>query len=155
MTSSLWRPFNPNPRGLLVGDCTVRSICAVTGLDWHAAHNSLCGLSSVMADMPSADRVWHELLRWCGFHREELPDRCRLPRGIEALRTTRGADVDLARQCYTVQDFCRMHPHGIYVLGPPSHAVAVISGQYWDAWDSGLTVPEYILTREEGLIHGL
>ena len=22
MTSSLWRPFNPNPRGLLVGNCT-------------------------------------------------------------------------------------------------------------------------------------
>lgn len=129
-----WRPFNPNPRGLLVGDCTVRAICAVTGLDWHAAHDSLCGLSSAMADMPSADRCWHELLRWCGFHREELPDRC--PR------------------CYTVADFCREHPRGVYVLGPPAHAVAVIDGRYWDAYDSGFTVPEYFLTKG-GSIYGI
>lgn len=43
-----WRPFNPNPRGLLVGDCTVRSICAVTGLDWHTVHDTLCSLSGTM-----------------------------------------------------------------------------------------------------------
>ena len=48
----LWQPFNPNPRGLLVGDCTVRSICAVTGLSWKAVHDTLCGLSGAMADMP-------------------------------------------------------------------------------------------------------
>ena len=125
----LWHPFNPNPFGLLVGDCTVRSICAVTGLDWDAVHEAQCRLSRVMGDMPSADRVWHELLRWCGFERRELPDRC--------------------PACYTVFDFCLEHPRGIYVLGPPAHAVAVISGRYWDAWDSGRSVPEYILTREK------
>ena len=123
-----WRPFNPNPRGLLVGDCTVRSICAVTGLDWHTVHDTLCSLSGAMADMPSADRVWHELLRWCGFHRRELPDRC--------------------PECYTVRDFCADHPTGIYVLGPPAHAVGVLRGEYWDAWDSGATIPTYFLTRE-------
>lgn len=123
-----WRPFNPNPRGLLVGDCTVRSICAVTGLDWHTVHDTLCSLSSAMADMPSADRVWHELLRWCGFYRRKLPDRC--------------------PDCYTVRDFCADHPTGIYVLGPPAHAVGVLRGEYWDAWDSGATIPTYFLTRE-------
>ena len=135
MSASLWQPFNPNPRGLLVGDCTVRSICAVTGLSWKDAHASLCGLSAVMADMPSADRVWHELLRWCGFRREKLPDRC--------------------PPCYTVRDFSSDHPRGVYVLGPPSHAVAVIGGRYWDAWDSGLTVPEYVLTKNGGFDYGL
>lgn len=135
MSVSNWRPFNPNPRGLLVGDCTVRSICAVTGLNWRAAHDTLCGLSSVMADMPSADRVWHELLRWCGFTRQELPNRC--------------------PQCCTVKDFCREHPRGIYVLGPPAHAVAVINGQYWDAWDSGFTVPDYVLTKNGGIDYGI
>lgn len=125
---SLWHPFNPNPQGLLVGDCTVRSICAVTGLDWHTVHDTLCSLSGAMADMPSADRVWHEVLRWCGFHRRELPDRC--------------------PACYTVRDFCRDHPNGIYILGPPAHAVGVLRGEYWDAWDSGPTIPTYFLTRE-------
>lgn len=124
----LWRPFNPNPQGLLVGDCTVRSVCAVTGLDWHTVHDALCSLSGALADMPSADRVWQELLRWCGFTRHELPNRC--------------------PACYTVEDFCLEHPRGVYVLGPPAHAVGVISGRYWDAWDSGRTIPAYFLSRE-------
>lgn len=75
----LWQPFNPNPFGLLVGDCTVRSICAVTGLDWDAVHEAQCRLARVMGDMPSADRVWHELLRWCGFERRELPICLNMP----------------------------------------------------------------------------
>ena len=122
-----WREFNPNPAGLHVGDCTVRAICAVTGLDWYTVHDELCGLSRDMADMPSADRVWWELLRQYGFTRRRMIDRC--------------------PDCYTVADFAADHPEGIYILGPHEHAVAVISGDWWDSWDSGMTVPTYYFRR--------
>lgn len=123
----MWRPFNPNPQGLLVGDCTVRAICAATGLDWYAAHDALCALSRDMADMPSADRVWWELLRLKGFDKQHLIDQC--------------------PACYTVADFAADHPRGIYVLGPKEHAVAIIGGDWWDTWDSGQTVPGYYFRR--------
>lgn len=126
---SVWKHYNPNPLLLNVGDCTVRSICAVTGLDWYTIHKQLCDLSRDFADMPSADVVWWELLRQYGFTQRRMIDQC--------------------PQCYTVEDFSYDHPRGIYVLGPRQHAVAVIDGDWWDSWDSGNTVPTYYFWRNE------
>lgn len=123
----MWHKFNPNPQYLNVGDCTVRSICAVTGESWHEIHFQLCELSRRMGDMPSADRVWWEFLRQKGFTRKEMIDRC--------------------PDCYTVADFAQDHPRGVFVLGPHEHAVAVINGNWWDSWDSGNTVPTYFFWR--------
>lgn len=122
-----WKEFNLNPLGLKVGDCTVRALCAVTGRDWRTMHRMLCDLSREMGDMPSADRVWWELLRRYGYMRYGLVDQC--------------------PDCYTVADFAADHPTGKYVLGPHEHAVAVIDGDWWDAWDSGETVPTYYFGR--------
>lgn len=123
----MWRYFNPNPQRLNVGDCTVRSICAATGMDWNTVHKALCDLSGEMADMPSADRVWWTLLKQFGFTQKRMIDRC--------------------PDCYTVSDFCRDHPHGIYILGPHEHAVCAINGDWLDSWDSGQTVPTYYFRR--------
>lgn len=81
----MWIPFNPNPLGLNVGDCTVRAICAATDRDWVTVHREVCDLSEQMADMPSSNRVWWELLAQHGFTRRKLIDRC--------------------PDCYTVADF--------------------------------------------------
>lgn len=123
----MWRYYQPNPRKIDVGDCTVRAICAVTGLDWYTVHKALCDLSADMADMPSADRVWWTLLEQFGFSKRRLIDRC--------------------PDCYTVSDFAKDHQRGAYILGPHEHAVAVIDGDYWDSWDSGATVPTYYFVR--------
>lgn len=123
----MWIRYNPNPLGLNVGDCTVRSICAATGMDWNTAHKALCDLSGDMADMPSADRVWWAFLEQIGFTRKRMIDRC--------------------PDCYTVADFARDHPRGVYILGPHEHAVACINGNWWDSWDSGLTIPTYFFQR--------
>lgn len=123
----MWKYFNNNPLNLNVGDCTVRAICAVTGMDWHTVHKALCDLSGDMADMPSADRCWWALLEQMGFSRKRMIDRC--------------------PECYTVEQFAFDHPRGIYVLGPHEHAVAVINGDWWDSWDSGKTVPTYYFRR--------
>lgn len=76
--------------------------------------------------MPSADRVWWELLRRHGFRQVKLPG---------------------CPECYTVAEFSRDHPRGVFVLGPNEHAVAVVDGDWWDSWDSGRTVPTYIFRR--------
>lgn len=123
----MWIKYNPNPQGLLVGDCTVRAICAATGADWTTIHREQCDLSEKMADMPSADRVWWALLRRYGFTQKKMIDRC--------------------PACYTVADFAKDHPSGVYVLGPHEHAVTVINGDWWDSWDSGNTVPTYFFRR--------
>ena len=73
--------------------------------------------------MPSADRVWWKLLEQFGFTRQRMIDQC--------------------PECYTIRDFCKDHPRGLYVLGPKEHAVAVIDGDYYDSWDSGNTIPTY------------
>lgn len=55
--------------------------------------------------------------------------------------------LDQCPDCYTVKDFAYDHPHGLYVLGPHEHAVSILDGDWWDSWDSGLTVPTYYFRR--------
>lgn len=45
--------------------------------------------------------------------------------------------------CITVKRFCVMFPHGTYIIGTGSHAVAVIDGNYYNSWDSGDEIPSY------------
>jgi len=130
----MWHKFQPNPAGKDTGDCTVRAICAVTGLPWRAAHDVLCALSGEMADMPDTNAVWWRLLEGIGYHQLYLPNRC--------------------PDCYTVMQFAAEHPKGKYVLGPYQHAVAVIDGDWWDSWDSGATVPYYYFGQMEGTKNG-
>lgn len=124
-----WKPYNPNPDGLHVGDCTVRALCKATGQDWQTVHTALYVQSHMACDMPSANHVWGAYLRKHGFARRVIPDTC--------------------PDCYTVADFCRDHPRGMYVLAISGHVVAVLDGDWYDAWDSGREIPVYYWTREE------
>ena len=125
----MWYYYNPNPLYLHVGDCTIRAICAVTDLSWYIVHLAQSVLASIMADMPSSDRVWWSLLSMFGYTRVKMIDQC--------------------PDCYTVADFARDHPKGKYVLGPMEHAVAVIDGKWYDTWDSGKAVPWYYFERSK------
>lgn len=121
--------YNPNPLGLSVGDCTVRAISKVTGLEWQETYLYLLIQGYMMSDMPSANRVWGELLKSFGFKRRLLPDTC--------------------PDCYTIRDFCHDNPIGTYLLGTGEHVVAVIDGNYYDSWDSGNEIPIYFFERLE------
>lgn len=79
----------------------------------------------MMKDMPTANHVWGSYLRSLGFRRHKVHDHI------------------------TVNDFCRMHPHGVYVLALTSHVIAVIDGIYYDTWNSGEEYPIFYWTREE------
>lgn len=121
--------YNPNPVGRRVGDCSVRAISKALDTDWETAYAliSLNGYS--MGDMPSSDSVWGAVLRQHGFYREAIPNTC--------------------PDCYTVEDFCRDHPHGTYVLGFGGHVATVVDGDLFDSWDSSREVPVYYWYRKD------
>lgn len=125
----MYRHYNPNPTGARVGDCTVRAISKATGEDWARTFCGLCAEGMRLCDMPSANHVWGAYLRRRGFRRHALPDAC--------------------PDCYTVADFCREHPSGVYVLAISGHVVCVQDGDYYDSWDSGVEAPAYYWQKEE------
>lgn len=115
--------FNPNPRKLQVGDCVIRALSKALNKDWEETYIDLCLQGLIMCDMPSANHVWGTYLREHGFERHLIPDE----------------HID----SYTVEDFCKDHLEGIYVLPLSSHVVCVVDGNYYDSWNSGEEVPLY------------
>ena len=125
----MWKMYNPNPHGKHVGDCTVRAISIATNKPWYDVFFGLALQGATMCDMPSANAVTTAYLRSIGFKRRTMPETC--------------------AECYTVTDFCKDHPHGVYILGIGTHMVAIIDGNYWDSWDSGNETPVYYFEKAE------
>ena len=119
--------FNPNPKQKRVGDCVIRAICKVLDMDWDDAYIQLCLQGFKMKDMASSNPVWGSYLKQRGFLQVTIPNTC--------------------PDCFTVDDFCKEHPNGAYVLGTGTHVVAVVDGDYYDAWDSGNEIPVYYFRR--------
>lgn len=115
--------FNPSPTNSKVGDCVIRSICAVTGDDWDTVYLKLCVEGFILKDIPSSNAVWGEVLRRRGFRKGILPTTC--------------------PNCMTIRQFCEEYNKGVYVIGTGNHAVAAIDGDYYDSWDSGNEVVAY------------
>ena len=124
---SRWKQFNPNPSARRVGDCVIRAICKALDLDWEAAFSGVMVKACQLSDMPSANVVWGAYLREHGFHRSIVDDH--------------------GQYVYTVDDFCRDHPVGTYILAIDGHVVCVQDGYYWDTWDSGQEIPIYYWER--------
>lgn len=121
--------YNLNPSGKRVGDCVIRAIARATGRSWAETYTGLCAAGLELCDMPSANAVWGAYLRRHGFRRHILPDTC--------------------PDCYTVEDFCREHPDGLYVLAISGHVVCVDNGDWYDSWDSGRETPVYYWQKED------
>ncbi len=116
---SRWQPYNPNPHHSRTGDCPVRAICKAIDKDWEYVYVGLSLYGFMGADMPSANHIWGEYLERRGFARR-LPERK-----------------------YTIEEFCKDHPIGVYVLGCDGHVVTAVDGIYYDSWDSGGEIPIY------------
>lgn len=132
--ASMYVHLNENPFGLETGDCIIRAIATALNYNWYMVHDELCFLSRKMGDMPSSNRVWKQYLKNKGY--EEFPAQNSCP------------------ECLTVQEFCRTHHKGRYILSTAAysqardniyvtstHVIAVIDGNYYDTWDSGADVP--------------
>ncbi len=123
-----WKYRNLNPLNKNTGDCVIRAIAYASGQTWDDVFKGIAAKGFEMAEMPSWNRVWWEYLKEEGFTRHQIPDKC--------------------PDCYSVEDFCREHPYGDYILFIPytshegsGHAVAIHDGFYIDTWDSGQEVP--------------
>lgn len=119
----MWIKANPNPEGKEVPDCVIRAIAIALNMPWLQVFDELCAVARNEFNIPSSDSVWGLYLYSKGFEPFLLPEAC--PR------------------CVTIDEFTKWFPIGIYIIGTGSHAVAVIDGNYFDSWDSGLEVPTF------------
>lgn len=130
----MYRQLNLNPFGNDTGDCVIRALTLALNYNWFMVHDELCFLSRKMADMPSSNRVWKTYLKEKGYREESLQNTC--------------------PNCLTVEEFCKLHPQGRYILSTAeytkardnlivtgTHVVTIIDGDYYDSWDSGADVP--------------
>lgn len=124
----MWIEFNINPFGLRVGDCVIRAISKALDKPWEETYIDLCVQGFMMGDLPSSNAVWSAYLKHKGFKRFTVRD---------------------CPDCYTLEDFCQDHPQGVFVIGTGSHAVAVVDGQIFDAWDSRRETPVYYFEKGE------
>lgn len=120
--------YNPNPANRVAGDCTIRAISKITRDSWDDTYLDIALKGFIVKDMMSANYTWERYLHDIGFEKTLLPQ---------------------CPYCYTVRAFCYDHPYGEYILGTGSHVVAVIDGNYYDAWDSGNEIPLYYWKRKE------
>ncbi len=119
---------NPNPNGVYVEDCVIRAIAIATDRSWDDIFIHICLQAYIMKNMPSVNKVWGTYLTSIGFSSYPVLDRC--------------------PNCYTVRDFCRDNPFGTFILATGSHVIAVIDGDYYDAWDSGDELPSSVWRRD-------
>ena len=125
----MWQYINLNPRKKSVGDCTIRAIGIATDRNWYDVYLDLCLFGMLMCDMPSSNAVTTAYLKKKGFRRRTIPDDC--------------------PDCYTIEDFCKDHSKGTFVIGTGSHLTTVIDGDLWDSWNSENETPVYYFEKSE------
>ena len=125
----MYKFYNPNPMCKRVGDCVIRAVSKALDMGWEETYLDLSIQGYMMGDLLSSNAVWGNYLKNKGYCREVISNEC--------------------PDCYTISDFCKEHPHGTFIVGTGTHAVAVISGNIYDAWDSSMEQPIYYYVKKE------
>lgn len=112
--------YNANPTGKSTGDCVIRAIATATDKSWLEIYDDLYEYGRASFDMMDTNEIWHKYLYDIGFD-------------IFAITVP----------CMTVKEFTRVYRYGTYLLGTGRHVLAVIDGDYLDAWDSGNEIPVF------------
>lgn len=123
-----FRYFNPNPIKNNASDCVIRMLTLVTGKSWVDCYLDLVEKGLEMGDVISSNIVWGAYLRDLGFKRHIIPNTC--------------------PNCYSIEDFCLDHPHGLYVVSTGTHVVGILDSYFYDSWNSGRETPIYYWSRD-------
>jgi hypothetical protein len=116
--------FNGNPCGMNIGDCVIRAISIVTGQNRHRVYAGLCVFGYPCTIWGNSNAVWADYLLYLGFNRYTVTERM------------------------TVAEFSDRHPHGRYIIGTGSHAVACVDGDIIDSWYSLDEIVKYYFAKE-------
>lgn len=119
--------YNPNPKNKNTSDCVIRMLTKIYNISWEQAYIDLSDVVLSEYEMPSSNYIWEMFLLVNGFRKMLLPTEC--------------------PDCTTVSKFSEMFDLGEYVACTGSHVVAVIDGNYYDAWDSGNEIVTYYFER--------
>lgn len=125
----MFRQYNPNPKGLMVDDCTIRAIACIFNKSWEDSYTELITKGYMMCDNPTSKNVFNSYLSSKGFVRRIIPNTC--------------------PDCYTIDDFSRENSTGEYIVSTESHVVAIKEGDIYDSWDSSLEIPVYYWSKKE------
>ena len=121
--------FNNNPLSLKTGDCVVRALSKLFNQSWDETYTGLCLNGIAMGQMPSTNSVHQEYMRQRGYEMHTLSSIC--------------------PDCITVKEFSERFPNGKYLLATGDHVVALIDGNYYDAFDSGQELVAYFFTQSK------
>lgn len=124
-----WIPYNEHPYGYTIDDCVLRAIATYFDISWEQAYLMVVAKGYEMKLFPTnMNLVWESMLLDRGLTKYYIPNTCPM--------------------CVTVEKFANDHPHGSYILGTTTHAIAVINGSYYDTWDSGQEYPVYYFAKK-------
>lgn len=118
---------NLNPAHKSTTDCVIRAISLILDQSWRETMLELTAYSYFLYEIVDSNTVWERYLTDMGFRRINLPNTC--------------------PECYTLRHFCDLHPYGDYIVCTGSHVIAVIDGDYYDAWDSGNETVSYYFRK--------
>ena len=124
----MYQHYQPNPKGVNTDDCVIRALTKALDVDWDTASVYAIVQQIRDSDLYVKNYVWGNLLLRNGFTKHHLPDTC--------------------PDCFTVEDFAREHPQGLYILGTGEHTVAVVDGDWYDTFDSGTMIPIVYYEKE-------
>jgi len=119
--------YNPNPKHKNTSDCVIRMLSKVYGITWEQAYVKLSGIVLQEFEMPSSNYIWEKFLLSNGFRKMLLPSTC--------------------PDCINISEFSSMYNIGTYIACTGTHVVAVVDGNYYDAWDSGDEIITYYFER--------
>lgn len=112
--------YQPNKKDLTdhVGDCVIRSICKVTGMEWLEVFDGLVKYARQSQCLPNQKGAYEPYLKELGFEYHPLKCRPRMMTVKEFRKDFRGTAI-----CNVKSGF-------------GTHFVAVDDGQVFDTWDS-------------------
>lgn len=118
--TSLFVPTQPNPteKGTksTKGDCVIRALSIAGGISWLEAFDLLVTYARKTYDVPSGQTCYEKVYEKFGFVKHSV----RVVKGEKRM---------------TVEDFCKKHPGGRYILKVANHNTAVVDGICRDTWN--------------------